>query len=53
MTLTLHCFMHPVSLMQVGKMVKAKEEVVVVSVVVSAGVFVVVSVMVGFWNKLI
>lgn len=49
MTLMLHCFMHPVSLMQVGKMVKAKEEVVVVSV----GVFVVVSVMVGFWNKLI
>lgn len=45
--------MDPVSLLQVGKMVKAKGEVAVVSVVVHAVVFVEVSVMVGFWNKLI
>ncbi len=52
MTLTLHCFMDPVSLLQVGKIVKAKGEVAVVSEVVLAVVFVVVSMMVGFWNKL-
>ncbi len=52
MTLTLLCFMDPVSLLQVGKIVKAKGEVVVVSEVVLAVVFVVVSMMVGFWNKL-